>query len=243
VRVNRVYVDDALENRGSCELTGTAANHVARVLRLGSGAPLVLFDGRGGEYAGTVESCGKDRVRVAIGEHSPVERESKLALTLAQGIARAERMDLIVQKATELGVGRIVPIAAERSVVRAAAQQAERKQEHWRSIAIAACEQCGRNRLPVIDAPARIEAWMAARAASDVSLILSPRAGRPLRDLLDAAQSIALLIGPEGGLSPAEEACALAGGFRAACLGPRILRTETAAIAALAAIQTAVGDF
>jgi 16S rRNA (uracil1498-N3)-methyltransferase len=241
--VNRVYFDGALENRTSCELTGSAANHVARVLRLGSGAPLVLFDGRGGEYAATVDSCGRERVRLALGKHSPVERESKLALTLAQGIARAERMDLIVQKATELGAARIVPLTAERSVVRADARQAGRKLEHWRSIAIAACEQCGRNRLPLIDAPGAIDAWLAARAAGDVSLLLSPRAGQTLRDALGAAQSIELLIGPEGGWSADEEAAALAHGFRAVTLGPRILRTETAALAALAAIQTAIGDF
>jgi len=240
--LNRVYFDGTLANRRHCDLTGSAANHVAQVLRLDRGDPLTLFDGRGGEYAGTIEASGKDRVRVALGEHSPVERESKLALTLAQGIARAERMDLIVQKATELGVARIVPIVAGRSVVRTDAKQAERKQHHWRSIAIAACEQCGRNRLPVIDAPLTLVAWLAARGGSDASLILSPRAAQPLRDLSAAAQSIVLLIGPEGGLSPEEEALALAGGFRAASLGPRILRTETAAIAALAALQTVAGD-
>ncbi|MGH8262517.1 MAG: 16S rRNA (uracil(1498)-N(3))-methyltransferase [Steroidobacteraceae bacterium] len=243
MRLNRVYFDGTLADRRHCDLTGSAANHVARVLRLGGGDPLILFDGRGGEYTGTVEASGKDRVRVALGDHSALERESKLALTLAQGIARAERMDLIVQKATELGVARIVPIVAARSVVRTDAKQAERKLEHWRSIAIAACEQCGRNRLPVIDAPATLVAWLATRGAGDASLILSPRGAQPLRDLAAGAQSIVLLIGPEGGLSAEEEASALAGGFRAASLGPRILRTETAAIAALAALQTAAGDF
>jgi 16S rRNA (uracil1498-N3)-methyltransferase len=243
LRLNRVYIDVALAHRRSCELTGNAANHVARVLRLGAGEPLVLFDGRGGEYAAVIETLRKDRVVVAIGEHSDEERESALRITLAQGIARAERMDLIVQKATELGVQRIVPIAAARSVVRTDEKQAKRKHEHWQSVAAAACEQCGRNRLPAIDPPTHLGAWLSAGPAADAALILSPRADTTLRSALAGARSIDLLIGPEGGLSPDEVATAGSAGFRPVRLGPRILRTETAAIAALAAMQSEFGDF
>lgn len=243
MRLNRVYVDTALANAKTCELTGTAANHIGHVLRLRVGEPLTLFDGRGGEYAAHVESLRKNRIAVAIGAHSAIERESVLRLTLAQGVSRAERMDLVVQKATELGIARIVPIAAARSIVRADAKQAERKLEHWRSIAIAACEQCGRNRLPVVEQPATLPSWLASRAGAGRGLLLSLRAAQPLRGLLGGATAIELLIGPEGGLSPDEEAAALAAGFTAARLGPRILRTETAAIAALAAIQSEFGDF
>lgn len=243
MRLSRVFIEEQLSGRRSCELAGDAANHVARVLRARVGDPLVLFDGRGGEYAAAVESVRKDRVIVSIGEHSAVERESALCVTLVQGISRAERMDLVVQKATELGVTRIVPFAAERSVVRTGEQKAGRKHAHWRSIAIAACEQCGRNRLPAIDQPTALDDWFAARSPVDTALILSPRAETSLRSAARGAVSIELLIGPEGGLAPGEEAAALGGGFRAVRLGPRILRTETAAIAALAALQSEFGDF
>ncbi|HZF14420.1 MAG TPA: 16S rRNA (uracil(1498)-N(3))-methyltransferase [Steroidobacteraceae bacterium] len=241
--MNRVYVESPLAGRRNCELQGDAANHIARVLRARAGDPLVLFDGRGGEYAATVESLRKDRVAVAIGGHSPLERESALPITLVQGISRAERMDLVLQKATELGVARIVPIQAERSVVRTDEQKAGRKAAHWRSIAIAACEQCGRNRLPAIDPPTMLAAWLCSRPAVDVALMLSPRADATLRSVARGARSIELLVGPEGGLAPDEEKAVRDAGFLSARLGPRILRTETAALAALAALQSEFGDF
>ena len=242
MRLNRVHVDAPLAGRRTCELTGSAAHHVARVLRLRAGAPLVLFDGAGGEYLATIAALGENRVSVAIGEYSAADHESALELTLAQGISRADRMDLVIQKATELGVTRIVPIATQRSVMRGEETQARRKLEHWRGIAIAACEQCGRNRLPQIEAPLAWQRWLSARASPGLSLLLSRRSATPLGDAVTGAAGVELLIGPEGGLTPEEETAALAAGFRAVRLGPRVLRTETAAIAAIAAIQHQIGD-
>jgi len=243
VRVNRVFVGEPIVPRSGLELAGAAANHVMRVLRLRPGDALVLFDGHGGEYRATVETLGKERVGVSVGEHLAVERESPLGITLVQGIARGERMDLIVQKATELGVARIVPVASGRSVVRTDERSADRKLAHWRAIAIAACEQCGRNRLPEVRAPTSWDAWLAARTPCAAALVLSTRTSARLDVALPAVATMELLIGPEGGLTEEEERAALAAGFRAARLGPRVLRTETAAIAALAAVQQLRGDF
>jgi len=242
VRLNRVHVDNPIAGRQTCELSGSAAHHVSRVLRLRMGAPLVLFDGEGGEYLATIAALGKNRVSVAIGEYSAADNESQLEITLVQGISRADRMDLVIQKATELGVTRVVPIATERSVMRADETQVRRKLEHWRGIATAACEQCGRNRLPEIGAPLAWQRWLSTRTSSARSLLLARGAATPLGAVLGGATSVELLIGPEGGLAPDEEAAALAAGFRAVKLGPRVLRTETAAIAAIAAIQHQIGD-
>jgi 16S rRNA (uracil1498-N3)-methyltransferase len=243
VRLNRVFVDEPIRGRRTLELGGSAANHVARVLRLRAGDALVVFDGRGGEYAATVAGLGKERLTVTVGEHVAAERDPDLAITLVQGIARGERMDMVIQKATELGVARIVPVATERSVVKTSDLRARRKREHWRAIAIAACEQCGRNRLPDVEPPTDWQAWLAGRAPAALSLLLSTRSPTRLGAVLAAVPTIELLIGPEGGLTAAEEDAALAAGFHAVRLGPRVLRTETAAIAALAAIQQQCGDF
>jgi len=241
VRLTRVYVEEPLSAGGNHVIEGSAANHVARVLRLREGDALTLFDGRGGEYDARITGFRKDAVQVEVREHRAVERESALDLTLAQGISRGERMDWVVQKATELGVRRIVPVLTERSVVRLDERQSERKLQHWRGIAIAACEQCGRNQVPEVTAPAN---FFAAIRASDVQmmrLLLSPSASLRARDL-PRPTAITLLIGPEGGLADNEEEAAIRAGFKPVQLGPRILRTETAAIAALAALQHDFGD-
>lgn len=242
MRVNRVYVAYPIAGRRSCELTGTVANHVLRVLRLRAGDPLTLFDGTGGEFSATIEAGSRDRVTVSVGEHSSVERESAVDVTLVQGISRSERMDLVVQKTTELGVTRIVPVTTERTIVHIGAPQADRKFGHWRAIAIAACEQCGRNRLPDLRPPMSWRAWLEARPPAASALLLSTHATTRLAAALGSATKVELLIGPEGGLTGDEESAALAAGFRGVSLGPRVLRTETAAIAALAAIQHAIGD-
>ncbi len=210
-----------------------------------------MFDGRGGEYEARLDRLRKDGALIAVGAHHAIERESPLAVTLAQGISRGERMDLVVQKATELGVRRIVPLITERSVVRLDARQADAKLRHWRAVAIAACEQCGRNQVPEIAAPTTLAALLPhaapppgtmQHAAPHVTrLVLSPRGRLGVRDL-DVQDGLTLLVGPEGGLSDAEVEAALAGGFQAVQLGPRILRTETAALAALAALQHRFGD-
>jgi 16S rRNA (uracil1498-N3)-methyltransferase len=241
MRLNRVHAEVPVGGRVQLELTGTAANHIARVLRLRVGDPLILFDDAGGEFAATVDALLRHTVRVTVGDFLPVDRESPLHVTLAQGISRGERMDIVVQKATELGVKRIVPVTAERTVVRLNAAQAANRLRHWRAIAIAACEQCGRNRLPEITPPMGLQEFLVSGHPEGLRLILSPSGGRKARDL-PASSAVTLLIGPEGGLSDAEHAAALAAQFQGLSLGPRILRTETAALAALAVIQQQLGD-
>lgn len=242
MRLTRVYVEESLASGKHCLVTGNAANHMVRVLRLGVGAAITLFNGAGGEYAARIESLRKDAVRVEVGAHAALERESPLDVTLAQGVSRGERMDWIIQKATELGVRRIVPLITVRSVVRLDAHQALKKLQHWRGIAIAACEQCGRNRLPELAAPVDLLEFLASEASGDaMRLVLSP-AGNLRIGTIKSPQKIIVLIGPEGGLAPHEGETALDRGFSAMSLGPRILRTETAAIAALAALQQQIGD-
>lgn len=243
MRLTRIFVEQKLVAGKGVGLSEQAGLHLTRVLRLQAGAPLTLFDGTGGEYQGTLERDGK-KFWARVGEHDPVDRESPLAITLLQGVARGERMDLIVQKATELGVSRILPVLTERSVVKIDGAQRARKLEHWRAVTIAACEQCGRNRVPEVAEP---------RALSDAFALLAPEARRCLL-AADGAQSlssvaaagpreIALLIGPEGGLADTERRFAEANGFAACHMGPRILRTETAGLTALALLQSIAGDF
>jgi 16S rRNA (uracil1498-N3)-methyltransferase len=240
VRLTRVFVDTPLAAGTAVALTGDAGNHVTRVLRLREGDALTLFDGRGGEYAANIAGIQRGGVRVDVGEHSAVERESPLELTLLQSIARGERMDLIVQKATELGVARVVTFTSERSVVRLQAKQAERKAAHWRAVAVAACEQCGRNRVPVVEVP--VDYATALGAKSPLKLLLDPLADAPLVRPGTDARSVALLVGPEGGFTDTEAELARRAGFEPRHMGPRVLRTETAAITALAALQATAGD-
>ncbi len=250
MRLRRVYVADPLTAGTSVWVGESAANHITRVLRLERGAALTVFDGRGGEYDAVIAELRRERVQLGIGEWHRIERESPLAITLAQGVARGERMDLVVQKATELGVSRIVPVMTERTVVRLTSAAAEQRLRHWRAVAIAACEQCGRNRLPEITSPVSFAELLAGDAAeaggprrsAGARLVLSPSGGLRVRDLQPVTAGLLLLIGPEGGLAEAEHEAALAAGFLALNLGPRILRTETAALAALAAIQQQHGD-
>ena len=245
MRLTRVYVDAALEPGTRLTLPASAAGHLTRVLRLRSKAAVTLFNGLGGEYAATIEQVRGSKVTVAVGDHQAIERESPFPLTLAQGVSRGERMDLVVQKATELGVSRLVPVLTERSVVRLDEQQSDRKSSHWRAIAIAACEQCGRNRLPEVALPAPLRELLREPVGGSVRLLLSPAAARRIEDVPrpeSGASGVTVLIGPEGGLSEEEHAQALAAGFVAVNLGPRVLRTETAAIAALTLLQREFGD-
>jgi len=243
MRLIRVYVDEPLEPGASLALPAGAAGHLTRVLRLKPGAALTLFNGRGGEYTASISRVRGSAVTVTIGVHESIERESPFPLTLAQGVSRGERMDLVVQKATELGVARLVPVLTERSIVRLDEEQSDRKSSHWRSIAIAACEQCGRNRLPEVALPARLHEFLGQPPGDAVRLLLSPAATRRIEDVPRPARGATVLIGPEGGLSDAEQEEALTVGFTAVNLGPRVLRTETAAIAALALLQREFGDF
>jgi 16S rRNA (uracil1498-N3)-methyltransferase len=249
MRLTRVYLDAPLEAGGRVALTGSAARHLTRVLRLRPGQALTLFNGGGGEYAATLEAVHGGRVAVTVGEARPIERESPLILTLAQGVSRGERMDLVVQKATELGASIIVPLLTERSVVQLSAPQSKRKLEHWRAIAIAACEQSGRNRLPLLVSPLPLPDYLRscdpvrlAGAEGAARLLLSPAASSRLDAVPRRTPSVTVLIGPEGGLTDSEEQAAVAAGFTPVRLGPRVLRTETAAIAAIALLQRQFGD-
>jgi len=247
MRLTRVYVEAPLAAGKRLVVEGSAANHITRVLRLRSGDALTVFDGSGGEFGARIQEFRKDSVVVAVEDHRPLERESPLPLTLAQGISRGERMDWVIQKATELGTARIVPLFTKRSVVRLDEKQADRKLQHWRAIAIAACEQCGRNRIPELAAPVDFFDVLPAEASGATRLLLSPTGDLRIEDLgqdvrQGASKGITVLIGPEGGLEDVEQEAALAAGFKAVQLGPRVLRTETAAIAALTIIQRYFGD-
>lgn len=242
MRLTRVHVPEPLTPGHRHAIEGDAANHIMRVLRLRPGDPLTLFDGGGGEYDARVEGFRKGAVIVEVGDRSPTAVESPLSLTLAQGVSRGERMDWVVQKATELGVTRIIPIMTERSVVKLDAKQAERKRAHWQGIAIAACEQSGRDRVPVIAVPLALADFLANMDGRVTRVLLSPAGSLRLADLPRPEGGVTVLIGPEGGLAEAEQRAAFAAGFVAVRLGPRVLRTETAAMAALTLLQYQFGD-
>ena len=242
MRVTRIFTPEPLQSPGRTTLYGTAASHVARVLRLRSGDAVVLFNGDGWEHAGRIDALRSGEVAIELLAREGGVADSPLPVTLLQGVARGERMDLVVQKATELGVARIVPVLAARSVVRLDGRQAQRKLEHWQAVAIAACEQSGRSRLPAVQAPVTLEQALSGLPTQGCRFTLSPGAGVPLAALAGGTDQVSLLIGPEGGLTEAEIGLATGAGFEPRSLGPRILRTETAALAALAVLQAVGGD-
>lgn len=243
MRIPRIHVPPPLATGSVVELPAQAGEHLVRVLRLGPGAELRLFDGHGNEHAARLVSCARRAVSAEVLEAlADPGRESPLAITLAQGIARGEKMDWILQKATELGVAAIVPLATERSEVRLDAERGARRFAHWQAVLAGACEQCGRNRLPRLHAPVPLGNWAAGLGeGSELRLILDPQGELSLGALPPATQ-ITLAIGPEGGLGGRDLAMLAAAGFRGLRLGPRILRTETAGLAALAALQALQGD-
>jgi 16S rRNA (uracil1498-N3)-methyltransferase len=247
MRLTRLFVDAPLASGTALSLPDGPARHLARVLRAQPGDALVIFNGRGGEFAASVESLRRNDVTVRIGAHDPVERESPLDTTLLQGIARGDKMDHILQKATELGVTRVIPVVTAHGNVRLDADNADRKQQHWRGVVVAACEQCGRNRVPEVSAATSLAAALAAVQAGLRAVMAPDDAATPLHALVAAGspaapRSIALLVGPEGGLANAEIQAARESGFTPCRLGPRVLRTETAGLAALAALQFTNGD-
>jgi 16S rRNA (uracil1498-N3)-methyltransferase len=244
-RNTRIHVALELGSERELLLPAASSAHLLRVLRLRPGAALTLFNGQGGEYSAELLGAEKGQARVRVGEFSSVERESPLQVKLLQGIARGERMDLIVQKATELGVCEIVPLSCEFSVVRLAAHALARRRERWQAVAISACEQCGRNRPPRVHDIAELDVACGDVTSGEASLrlMLVPEASESLSALARVTlQHATLLVGPEGGLSGREQLLAQRAGFRACRLGPRTLRTETAPLAALAALQALAGD-
>lgn len=238
----RFYCREALSPGAHIDLPEPVARHAVRVLRLPPGAAVVLFDGRGGEYDARIERIERDRVVAALGAWRDVERESGLAVTLIQAVQAGEKMDYTVQKAVELGVSHIVPVDSRRSVTRLAGERAARRVAHWQGVAAAACEQCGRNQVPQLAPLERLENWLARPASGVLRLILAPDAEQALVDL-PPVTNVQMLIGAEGGLDPQEIVAAKQVGFKAVRMGPRILRTETAGLAALAAMQALWGDF
>ena len=203
---------------------------------------MVLFDGRGGEYEAQIERIEKSRVVVELGAWRDVERESKLVLRLVQAVQAGEKMDFTIQKAVELGVAEIAPVDSRRSVIRLAGERAAKRVAHWQGVAASASEQCGRNQVPLVAPLEKLEHWLARPARPGLRLMLAPDAEHSLADL-PPAREVQLLIGAEGGLDPQEVIAAKQAGFQAVRLGPRILRTETAGLAALAALQALWGDF
>jgi 16S rRNA (uracil1498-N3)-methyltransferase len=241
MRLTRVYVETSLEAGALVGLPADTGSHVAKVLRARVGDELILFNGDGREFGGEIESVRGNRVTVSVGGAQTIDRESPLAVTLLQCVPRGDRMDFIVQKATELGVTHLIPVTSQRSVVRLDERQSETKAAHWRAVAVSACEQCGRNRLPQIDAPRALIDYLGAAERSGPRLVLEPEAASSAA-VMPIESRVELAIGPEGGFAPEElEAFQLAG-FECVRLGPRILRTETAALAAITWLQTRFGD-
>lgn len=250
MRLTRVHVDAGLLPGSVVELPRETASHVAKVLRARAGDPLILFNGDGREFDGVIEAVRGSRVSAAVGDGRSVDRESPLAITLVQCVPRGDRMDFIVQKATELGVARIVPVLSQRSVVRLDPAQAQAKALHWRAVAVSACEQCGRNRLPGIEVAQPLLNHLGEEAPGDgPRLVFEPDAAPWPRTVApDAAGETAacpgahIAVGPEGGFAPDELEAFRVAGYSRVGLGPRILRAETAAIAALVWLQARFGD-
>jgi 16S rRNA (uracil1498-N3)-methyltransferase len=237
----RLYCDLPLSPGAEIALPEAAARHAVTVLRLQAGDTLNLFNGQGGEYRASLVAVSKRETRVRLIEFHAAERESPLAITLALGISAGERMEYSLQKATELGVTAIQPLATERSVVKLAGERAGKRLQHWQHVVIAACEQCRRNRVPAVAPVQTLFAYLAEVERNQRLLLLSPDAAVPLKQVPPAAV-VVLLVGAEGGLAPSEYEAAQASGFEPVSLGPRILRTETAPVAALAVLQALWGD-
>ncbi|MFV2056005.1 MAG: 16S rRNA (uracil(1498)-N(3))-methyltransferase [Thiohalomonadales bacterium] len=242
MRLTRIYQAVTLHCGESLTLDAQSAAHVAKVLRLAPGDPIVIFNGEGGEYRGSIESVGKRCTTVLLESFENKEVESSLQIVLGQCMSRGERMDYAIQKSVELGVTSIYPLDSQRCGVHIPAERMEKRRLHWQRVAISACEQCGRNRVPQVHAISDLDSWIAAQGSS-WSYILDPEAGLGVKQLnIPADASIRVLIGPEGGLTAAEITLATKSSFKALRLGPRILRSETAAVATLCALQTFWGD-
>ncbi len=240
MRISRTYTTQKLGSNTTIMLEPEPSHHLARVLRLGVGDSLVLFDGGGGEYPGEITAADKKTVQVKTGAHRELDYESPLSIHLGIAVSRGERMDWIVQKSTELGVRSLTPLSTEHSGVKLSADRADKKIQHWQKIAVSACEQCGRNRLPTIYPVQTLNLWLESTVA-ERKFVLHHRAERNA-GAGNAPAIIALLVGPEGGLSEQEIEAAEQAGYASFCLGPRVLRTETAPLAAMAILQAHWGD-
>jgi 16S rRNA (uracil1498-N3)-methyltransferase len=238
----RIFCDFRLGPGAQFPLPEDAANHVGRALRLRPGDALVVFDGRGGEYEAVIQRIDRGRVEVKTGAYHAEDREAPLGVGLVQGLPEADKMDWILQKSVELGVAWVQPVVCERSVVRLSGERAARREAHWQRVVVAACEQCGRNRVPALRPTLAFRDW-AAQPSQAARWMLAPGAGESLAARPAPTGPVELLVGPEGGLSERELDIAATIGFEALALGPRVLRAETAPLAALAAMQALWGDF
>lgn len=251
----RFYCSEKMAVGQVIELPASVAQHALRALRLGRDDKLILFNGNGGEFQATIVGISKHGAAVVIEKYLDIERESPLVITLAQAVCANEKMDWIVQKGVEMGISRIQPLVTKLSVVKLSAERAERRMKHWQQIVISACEQCGRNHIPRMLPLISLPGWLDAQIiecknlnngiACNPCFILSPTAKKGLREFpgSSAVTALTLLVGPEGGFTPEEEAAAAVAGFIPLRLGKRILRTESAALAAVSAMQTLWGDY
>jgi 16S rRNA (uracil1498-N3)-methyltransferase len=242
MRSVRIYTPDKLAAGGRAELDGSAARHIGQVLRKRAGDSLVLFDGYGDEFAATILEITKTRVYVDVGQASTTLTESDLQLSLWHGLCRGSRMDNVIQKATELGVSSIQPILTERGVVKLDPSKAAKRVEHWRAVAISACEQSGRSQLPEIRTPLKLADALKQRPQEHCAILLQPNAAARLDTVVSVGKATIVLTGPEGGFSDTEVNAATEAGFTPVALGNRIMRTETAPIVALGLIQYLAGD-
>ncbi len=241
MRIPRIFTEQTLITGKLVQLEETASHHLSKVLRMQAGRELILFNGTGGEFTAIIQEVSKKYVTVAVAEHIADNRESPLQLELAIGISRGERFEWVLQKATELGVTKITPLITERTEVKVGGDRQEKLVDRWQQIVISACEQCQRNLLPELSAPVQISEWLTA-VNSDLRFVLHHRDSKTL-PAEQKPQSVTLLIGPEGGLSESEISQAQAKDFNALTLGPRVLRTETAPVAAISLVQYLWGDF
>jgi 16S rRNA (uracil1498-N3)-methyltransferase len=241
--VPRFYVDAPLRAGASCILPEDTAHHAIHVMRLREADETVLFNGRGGEYAARVASIQRLRIALDVLEHRNVERESPLQMTLVQGVSSSDRMDYTVRKAVELGVASIHPVLATRSVARPKGERADNRRAHWQKVVISACEQCGRNKVPEVHALTSVADYLCGSTKDSFRMLLSPRSELKFSEAIPSVTSMVLAAGPEAGFDADEEAAFAVAGFTPVKLGPRVLRTETAALAALAALSALRGDF
>jgi 16S rRNA (uracil1498-N3)-methyltransferase len=241
LRIHRIFSGDELEPGGRARLRGTPAHYLGRVLRVGKGQRVVLFNGDGHDYACDVLRAGRDEIELEVRSRLPGMRESPVAVRVVQAISRGERMDQTLQKCTELGAAAFLPLISARVEVRLRPEKEARRLAHWRGVVVSACEQSGRSVVPVVDQPLSVAEWLE-RPAQAQRLMLAPDADCSLAALSFGA-GVELVVGPEGGFDDSERAVMRTAGVTPVSLGPRILRTETAAPAALAVIQALAGDF
>lgn len=243
MRSTRVYTGQPLATGTEVTLDATASRHLATVLRLKPGDPVTLFNGEGGEYAAVLKLCSSKQVVASVSVFSDHQRESPLHIHLGIGLSRGDRMDWMIQKATEVGVTEITPLFTERTEVKLKADRSAKKLRHWQQISASACEQCYRTRLPVIHPPTTLDQWLTTVSA-EKKLVLHHRSQHSINQLRDQqVATAALLIGPEGGLSDREIQLAEQSDFNPLTLGPRVLRTETAPVVAISLLQSLWGDF